>query len=140
VGEVMAAYMLSRPGLWYTTATIRAGNTATIHNARNQTPRGAHYLVNEVHRWMELAMERGPPDREIGLVWTPGHVGVEGNEKADEHAKKAAKGDSSAASSLPRLLWKPLPISRSAVRKTYKAMTKVIISKRMDTAKHLRKI
>jgi hypothetical protein len=104
VGEIMAAFMLSRPGLQYMTATISADNTATIHNTRNQTPRGAHYLVNEIHHWMELAMGRGPQDRDIGLVWTPGYVGVEGNKKADEHAKRVAKGESSMASSLLRLL------------------------------------
>jgi hypothetical protein len=49
VDKVMAVYMLSRPGLWYTMATIGVDNTATIHNARNQTPHKAHYLVDKVH-------------------------------------------------------------------------------------------
>jgi hypothetical protein len=89
---------------------------------------------------MELAMEWGPLDREIGLVQTLGYIGVEGNEKANKHAKKVAEGESSTASSLPQLLWKPLPISRSAVWKIYKAITKAIISKQMDTTKHLRRI
>jgi hypothetical protein len=43
------------------------------------------------------------------------------------------------ASSLPRLLHKPLPISRSAVRKAYKAATKKVMTKQIDMAKHIRK-
>jgi hypothetical protein len=31
------------------------------------------------------------PDTEISLVWIPGHMDIQGNEKADEMAKEAAK-------------------------------------------------
>ncbi|KAH8996798.1 hypothetical protein EDB92DRAFT_1762167, partial [Lactarius akahatsu] len=44
----------------------------------------------------------------LTVRWTAGHVGIEGNEKADEEAKAAAEGKTSPASDLPRLLKKPL--------------------------------
>jgi hypothetical protein len=128
------------PGLQYETATIGADNTTTIYNMRNQTLRGAHYLINNVHGWMETAVNHGPTGRDIGLVWTPGHIGVEGKKRADEHAKMAAKGNSSIASTLPKLLHKSLPISRSATRKTYKEATKKVLKERLTNSKQIRKI
>jgi ribonuclease HI len=40
----------------------------------------------------------------IPIRWTPGHVGIEGNEKADIEAKKAARGLTSETKSLPNTL------------------------------------
>jgi ribonuclease HI len=91
VGELLAAFMLSRPRMRYEQATIGADNTATLYNMRNQKPRGAHYLLDAVHDYMEKAIAIGPIGREIMMVWTPGHVDINGNERADEEAKKAAK-------------------------------------------------
>ena len=46
--------------------------------------------------------------------WTAGHTGIPGNKEADEEAKKAAKGTTSDASQLPKLLRKPLKRSKTA--------------------------
>jgi hypothetical protein len=56
----------------------------------------------------------GNHNLQITLKWIPGHKGAEGNEKADELAKKAITDGSSAANRLPRYLQNPLPRSKSA--------------------------
>ena len=66
----------------------------------------------------------------VNCVWTPGHEGIDGNERADKSAKTAASGQSSAAKDLPPFLRrKPLPVSISAT----KQLLKRTIKARWDT-------
>lgn len=58
---------------------------------------------------------------EFNLHWVPGHVGFAPNERADEEAKKAAKGRTSEAGSLPATLRNGnLPVSISALRQEHR--------------------
>lgn len=50
----------------------------------------------------------------VKIKWVPGHKGVEGNEMADEQAKRAIVEGSSAMDELLKLLKKKLPYSKSA--------------------------
>jgi len=57
----------------------------------------------------------------VKFVWTPGHEGIEGNERADKAAKDAATGESSDTKKLPAFLrHKPLLVSVSATRQLLK--------------------
>ena len=56
--------------------------------------------------------------------WSAGHNGIEGNEDADEMAKEAADGVSSARENLPACLHKKIGYSLSAARQAhYKTQT-----------------
>lgn len=64
--------------------------------------------------WKDWQLER---HCKVKFIWTPGHEGIEGNEKADEEAKRAAKEGSSARKDLPAFVRrKPLPTSTAATK------------------------
>ena len=52
----------------------------------------------------------------IHLEWVPGHMEIEGNELADEQAKRVAAGDTSCMDDLPALLKKHLLVSIMALK------------------------
>jgi hypothetical protein len=55
----------------------------------------------------------------LTLKWSAGHCGIEGNEKVDSEAKKAASGTTSSAKLLPPYLRKPLLINPAAAKRAY---------------------
>jgi hypothetical protein len=58
---------------------------------------------------------------DIHLIWVPGHVDFEPNERADAEAKKVAQGNSSSAKYLPAFLCKHLPFSSSTLWQEFAA-------------------
>ena len=111
---------------------------ALIKAMENQRPHAGHFILDEIHNAAEKlqAKQDGLFNREeraqairakevwkgctkgvidLHLIWVPGHHDFAPNEKADEEAKKAAKGDSSDAKLLPSFLRKSLPLSISVI-------------------------
>ena len=60
-----------------------------------------------------------PNLKKFKLAWISGHSRVQGNEKVDEEAKRAAQGDSSPQHILPPLLQGELPTSMAAVKQDF---------------------
>ena len=69
------------------------------------------HLLTKLHDHMALAQCRCG-EVAIVLRWIPGHEGLHENERVDEEAKKAARGDSSPACLLPQTCRGYILISR----------------------------
>jgi len=121
------------------TTVLGTDNQAVIKALGNQRSHAGQYILDAIHKSAEQlhakqdqlinredriqAIEAGDNwvGRRRGVIdlqvhWVLGHQDFEPNEKADEEAKKAAKGDSSKAKLLPSILRKRLPLSVSALR------------------------
>ena len=130
VGLVMGLHLLN--GLTrqlMQTTILGIDNQAIIKALGNQKSHVGQYILDAIHKSAEQlnakqdqlfnradrnqALKAGTSwvGRKRGVIdlqvhWVPGHRDFEPNERADEEAKKAVKGDASNAKSLPSLLCK----------------------------------
>lgn len=102
---------------------IALDNQAAIRAARTPHTGPGQHLWKAVHQLLK-AVQRRHPDIRVTLRWVPGHMDVEGNELADQHAKDAATGQSSNRTSLPKYLRKTLPRSAAKAKQMMKAQAK----------------
>jgi hypothetical protein len=93
--------------------TVALDNQAAIQTTRRESAIPGQYLVNAIHRQIEGVVKQQAGARVV-MRWVPGHEGIEGNERADEEAKKAAKGNTSHEWEIPIECRGVLPISRAA--------------------------
>jgi len=167
VGVAMGLHLLNGLNRKLTDVVILGTDSqALIKATENQRPHAGHFILDEIHNAAEKlqAKQDGLFNREeraqatrageawkgrtkgvidLRLIWVPGHHDFTPNEKADEEAKKAAKGDSSDAKLLPSFLRKSLPLSISAIRQEYTAQLGKRWTRRWKTsprAKTLRSI
>jgi len=114
IGVLLALHMIDkfpRP----TSILIALDNQAAIQSLQKNTPQPGQYILDAIHaRICQLRSCRRI--RNLHFESVPGHIGIEGNEVADTHAKEAACGASSPPSQLPSLLLAPLPSSVPALR------------------------
>ncbi|KDQ09211.1 hypothetical protein BOTBODRAFT_643307, partial [Botryobasidium botryosum FD-172 SS1] len=94
------------------------------------------YLLMLFHQELTRTLA-AHPNINITLQWTPGHEGIIGNELADEHAKKAANGDSQLLPNVCTALTKPLPVSVAATKASMKTHTRLAIIEHTQTAPRL---
>ena len=144
VGILLAFNLLTSIASQLTRMTlIRLDSQARIHTLNNQKSEPSHYLLNHVltaaeslhikqDKLINAADFRKAKCQGIQLTvktrdvtdlkvhWIPGHKDFIPNEKADELAKKAAKGESNPNPSLPKLLRHSLPTSTAAIKQDLK--------------------
>jgi hypothetical protein len=104
---------LVREEVQATTVMLGVNSQAAIQATRNTKGNPGHYLVNALHNQTEAA-QMHHKQLDLEAQWVPGHKGTPGNERADEEAKKAAKGNSSPDTSLPTQCRGHLPLSKAA--------------------------
>lgn len=120
VGMILGAQLLIAEFTHIHRASIALDNQAAVHASKSRKPGAGHYLMDHFHR-LKRELKKTHDGIKITIRWVPGHMDVDGNEKADEDAKDAARGVSSAKSRLPTCLHKPLPTSASRAKQNRKA-------------------
>ncbi|KIJ58963.1 hypothetical protein HYDPIDRAFT_50490, partial [Hydnomerulius pinastri MD-312] len=125
VGLTLAAQLLTTERDLALPAAIYVDNQAAIKSGDVFNTKPGHYLIDHFRSAISrLRKNTRCRADDITVSWISGHDGVEGNEKADDEAKKAAKGDSSSRARLPSYLRKgPLPLSVSALKQAQHAAT-----------------
>jgi ribonuclease HI len=118
-GMILGAKLLDRE--WGAqSATFFIDNRAAILATQLTKPTPGHHLIDTFHRHIGTTLRRNRNLR-ITLKWVPGHKGVEGNEQADEQAKKAITEGSSEVHLLPEYLQGTLKHSKSAIIQSHNA-------------------
>lgn len=109
-----------------TSYSLGVDNQAALTAAASPGNRSGHYLADLfLTAAFNLRKTNGTANYSLLLRWTAGHVKIEGNELADEEAKLAAEGLTSAATLLPRPLRKPLKQNKAAAKQTHNVKLKV---------------
>src|SRR6266481_8815110 len=122
VGVLMALHLLrSERGIQR--ATIRLDNQAVLGALSIRKPKPAQIIIDEIIVQIEETWQQARhPTFRLEIGWIKGHSRVEGNEKANQEAKKAAGGQASRVRMLPRFLMEePLSLSTSALRQAFNA-------------------
>jgi hypothetical protein len=103
--------------------SLGVDSKAAIQAASSSKAGPGHYLMDLFHKTLTSTLETVEVNK-ITLRWTPGHVGIPGNEEADTQAKEAARSSISNPSLLPKTLKHgkaklALPTSKSAAARTF---------------------
>jgi len=120
VGILLALHLIATEKRNNLPSLIAVDNQATLKAYDSDMRRPGHNVARE---FLSLAkrMQKCRSKRKFKLTlrWSAGHCGIEGNEKADREAKRAACGSSLTAKLLPTFLRKPLPINPTTVKRAY---------------------
>jgi ribonuclease HI len=117
-GLLLGAHLLRSVTSHFTSVTFATDNQAAILALDTNKPGPSHIILDAFESLIRrLRDELGRLD--ITVQWVPGHQGIQGNEAADQAAKEAAEGASSRSRALPKMLKKPLPVSKAATKLTH---------------------
>jgi ribonuclease HI len=120
VGVILGAKLVWTYGSGVEDIEIALDNQAVIRALESTKPQpGAHILTAARHLLHQL-QRRQRVGTVLHIRWVPGHLGIEGNEAADEEAKAAARGRSSEPHRMPKFLKQGLlPRSFSSVVESF---------------------
>jgi len=108
------------------TMALGVDNQAAIRATTSYQSKPGHYLLDIFHDDLRSILLEAD-GRKLKIRWSAGHIGIPGNEAADEQAKRAAHGETSQSHLLPSSLKNrartaiALPISKSALKQSFNA-------------------
>ena len=126
VGLTLAAKLLLTEEQPISPISIFIDNKAAIQSGASPSTTAGSYLIDKFSRLtraIEKKFQGQGNEFQLTVRWIPGHKGVQGNELADEEAKRAAESpdNSSARRRLPKYLQTaPLPHSVSAIKQWHR--------------------
>jgi ribonuclease HI len=116
VGLILGLHLIATEKRNRKSCAIGLDSQAAIRALQTELTSPGHHLTAEALRIAKhLRSRNGNAKFNLTIRWTAGHVGIEGNEKADKEAKRAAEGNSSNTKDLPRYVRK-IKHSVSALR------------------------
>ncbi|CAA7269138.1 unnamed protein product [Cyclocybe aegerita] len=118
VGLILAMELIRKEQRRIRAVTVGVDSQAAIQAIPSTKLKPGHYLWDIFHEQIDQ-VRKIHNDIKITVRWTPGHIGIEGNERADGEAKKGATDGSSPKMQLPIALRKKLPTSKAAVKQHY---------------------
>jgi len=124
-GQILALRMLQENPypLHGMSAMIATDNQAAMRAHSNRKHGAGSYLIGEATRILQDVLKKWPTLK-VTLRWVPGHEGIEGNERADKEAKRAAEGLHQNRRANFGALAKQLPASKSATLQKFKRQAK----------------
>jgi ribonuclease HI len=135
VGLMLALHLLYREPVLTEQVSIGIDNQALITGMLRYKHGAGQQAVDRARELIEYLVA----ERNIALTirWTPGHCGIEGNERADDEAKTAAEGPhgSTDAALLPDFTQNPIPRSVAAIQQAFEARTRQRAIKRWRRSK-----
>ena len=114
IGIILGLYLIETETKANTTYAIGIDNQAALKALSSKFSKPGQYLAAEAYQLAAKLRKSKGKKYSLTLRWTAGHMGIPGNEEADEEAKKAAEGRISEEQQLPKLLRKTLKCSKSA--------------------------
>jgi ribonuclease HI len=117
VGLCMGAHFIKTEKKGRTSFALGADSQAAIKTlTTNLIQPAQHIALNLLKTTAQIQEKRGSNKYSLTLRWTAGHVGIEGNERADKEAKIAAGGTTSDRKLLPPFLRRNLVTNPIALK------------------------